>query len=74
MELNTAWNGNGRSPWRIVAQCHDPQAGVVYVFYSDHLWFDPSAQLVERQVWVTIDPADPPRYAMDVSFLPQALR
>jgi hypothetical protein len=71
VELNGGLKVNGRSPWRIVSQWLDPGRNVLYLFHSENLWFDPTLYIKSKQVRVFIDPNDPKRYSMDVSFLPK---
>lgn len=70
VERNTSIRVNGRSPWRVVAQWRHPQTGLVHLFYSDNLWFDPSAYLAET-IPVVLDRQNPKRYWMDLSSLPE---
>lgn len=69
--LNQALEVNGRSPWVIVAQWLDPATRTLHEFRSKSLWFDPSDFITDENVVVRIDPANPRRYLMDTSFLPQ---
>lgn len=62
---------NGMHPWRIAAQWVDPATGKLHRFNSANLWFDPSPYITANQVQVFIDPAQPKRYSMDTSFLPE---
>jgi hypothetical protein len=71
VEKNTSLKVNGRSPWRIISQWHNPSTGEVHVFNSENLWFDPESYVTSKQVRVLIDPQDPKRYYVDVSFLPK---
>ena len=41
------------------------------VFHSENLWFDPTRFATAKTVTVLLDPKDPKRYHMDVSFLPE---
>jgi hypothetical protein len=68
---NTSLTVNGRHPWRITSQWLDPASNKVRVFHSANLWFDPAKFVTSGQVTVLLDPADPRRYHMDVSFLPE---
>jgi hypothetical protein len=68
---NTSLTVNGRHPWRITSQWLDPVSNKVRVFNSANLWFDPTRFVTARQVTVLLDPKDPKRYHMDVSFLPE---
>lgn len=71
VERNTLVSMNGVNPWRVAARWQDPASGEMHVFRSENLWYDPSEQLKRDSVTVYVDPANPKRYAMDVSFLPK---
>jgi hypothetical protein len=71
VEKNTSLKVNGRSPWRIVSQWQNPETGEIHVFNSENLWFDPEQYVTSKQLTVLIDPQDPKRYWVDVSFLPK---
>jgi hypothetical protein len=71
VERNTSLEINGRHPWRIASQWLDPVSSKLRVFYSENLWFDPTRFVSGKQVTVLLDPKDPKRYHMDVSFLPE---
>jgi hypothetical protein len=44
------------------------------IFHSENLWFDPSKFMKRKKVTVLLDPNNPKRYHMEVSFLPEAER
>lgn len=71
VELNTVLEVNGRNPYQVTAQWHDIAANQLHLFRSDNLWFDPS-EFLRENVTVYIDPANPRRYHVDLSFLPKA--
>jgi Protein of unknown function (DUF3592) len=71
VERNTSIKVNGKSPWRITSQWLDPVSSKLRVFHSENLWFDPTGFVTRKQVTVLLDPANPKRYHMDVSFLPE---
>ena len=71
VEQNTSFSVNGAHPWRIVSQWQDPETAEIYVFRSENLWFDPTDHLAGEQVTVFIEPGNPKRYAVDLSFLPK---
>jgi hypothetical protein len=71
IERNTSLKVNGRSPWRIISQWQNPESARLHVFRSENLWFDPTQFVKVKQVTVLLDPKNPQRYHMDVSFLPQ---
>ncbi|MGH8054849.1 MAG: hypothetical protein ACREP4_13110 [Stenotrophomonas sp.] len=61
---------NGKCPWVITAQWHDPDLNEIHLFTSKSIWYDPSEFIHDHQVAVRIDPGNPRRYLMDISFLP----
>jgi hypothetical protein len=65
---------NGRSPWRITAQWLDPSGDKLHLFKSDHIWFDPEPFVDGDKIRVLIDPQNPDRYSIDLSFLPELAR
>jgi hypothetical protein len=69
--INTDVSINGRNPFRIVAQWQDPATAKVHVFESHNIWFDPSSYIKQKAIRVFVDPANPKKYYVDVSFLPQ---
>ncbi len=62
---------NRRSPWRITAQWAEPLSLKVHVFKSARIRFDPTPFMKGETVSVLIDPDDPRRYMVDLSFLPE---
>jgi hypothetical protein len=71
VEVNGGFKVNGRSPWRIVSRWLDPAKNALYLYHSENLWFDPTPFIKSKHVTVFIDPRNPKRYSMDVSFLPK---
>jgi hypothetical protein len=71
VERNTSIQVNGRSPWRILCQWQDPSTGLLHVFKSQNLWFDPTPYVQVQELTVFVDPAKPKRYVVDVGFLPK---
>ena len=71
IEVNAGVALNGRSPWRIVSRWLDPAKNALYLYHSENLWFDPTPYIKVKRVTVFIDPTNPKRYSMDVSFLPK---
>lgn len=66
---------NGRSPFRVEVDVHDPVRNDVRVLSSGRVWFDPGPFLMNREALnVYIDPQRPERYLVDLSFLPRAGR
>jgi len=70
VEHNTSLTVNGRHPFCVISQWQNPATSRIHVFRSDNLWFDPSDYITRAQIPVYIDPANPGRYHVDLSFLP----
>jgi hypothetical protein len=70
VDRNTGVEVNGQNPWRISSQWLDPKTNLVRIFHSENLWFDPSSFMKRKKVTVLVDPNNPKRYHMDISFLP----
>lgn len=71
VELNTSLAVNGRHPFRVFTQWTNPSTSEIHVFESDDLWFDPSPHINERAITVFIEPGNPKKYHVDLSFLPK---
>lgn len=71
VELHESVTYNGRSPYRLVAQWIHPLNKKLYTFYSEDIDYDPDPYLNSDKVSVYIDPQNPKRNAMDISFLPK---
>jgi hypothetical protein len=71
VELNQSLRVNGRSPYQIISQSPDPASNTVRVFESENIWFDPSEYIKTETIDVLVDPNDPKKYVMDISFLPR---
>jgi hypothetical protein len=71
VERNGALRVNGRSPWRITCQWVDPATGLLHVFRSENLWFDPTDHIRTSELTVFVDPRNPKRHHVDLSFLPK---
>ena len=74
VDRNTGVEINGQNPWRISSQWLDPKTNMVRIFHSENLWFDPSGFMKRKKVTVLLDPNNPKRYHMDISFLPDVER
>lgn len=62
---------NGFQPWRITAEWHDPFHARVVVLQSRNLYDDPTKHVeVGQTVKAWVDPDQPSRHWIDVSFLP----
>lgn len=71
VELNQSLRVNGRSPYHIITQSPDPSSNTVRVFESENIWFDPSEYIKSETIDVLVDPNNPKKYVMDISFLPK---
>lgn len=71
VERNTGLEVNGRNPWRLISQWKDPASNTVRVFHSANLFFDPTRYATRKRITVLLDPDNPKRYHMDISFLPE---
>ncbi|MGC3996046.1 MAG: DUF3592 domain-containing protein [Anaeromyxobacter sp.] len=71
VERNTSYKVNGRSPWQLTAQWQDPRTGLLHVFKSENLWFDPTPYVDRQELTVFVDLAKPKRHLVDLSFLPK---
>jgi hypothetical protein len=71
VNINTMISVNNRNPYFINCQWQDTVTGMVHVFKSKNLWFDPAPYIdAAKNINVYIDPANPKSYAIDLSFLP----
>lgn len=64
---------NGRNPFVLMAEWFEPVSNRMYIFESDHIWFDPTAYLGEGKLRVYVDQHDPANYWVDTSFLPRVV-
>lgn len=71
VELNTSLSVNGRHPFRVFTQWTNPSTSEIHIFESDNLWFDPSSYINDRNITVFIEPGNPKKYYVDLSFLPK---
>jgi len=71
VERNTSLEINGKHPWYITSQWLDPGSNTLRIFHSENLWFDPTKFVTRKSVTVLLDPNNPKRYHMDISFLPE---
>lgn len=62
---------NNVPAWQLVCQWQNPISGEVHLFYSEDLWFDPQPYVDRELLQVHIDPENPRRYSVDISFLPR---
>ena len=69
VEINRSVRVNYRSPFQIISEWRDPSTDQVHVFKSGNLWLDSEPEIPGENITVYIDPDDPERNHMDVSFL-----
>jgi hypothetical protein len=69
--INTGVKANGESPFQIHSQWIDPNTHQLYVFKSYNIWFDPTSYIRTENLRVMIEPGNPKKYYMDISFLPK---
>ena len=61
---------NDSNPYFICTEWLDPKTRKILFFESDDIWFDPTEFIKTDEIKVLIDPNDPKKYTMDISFLP----
>lgn len=71
VELNSNYKVNGRSPFLIYSQWLNTTTNELHLFKSDDIWFDPTDFILSEDIKVLIDPSNPKKYYMDISFLPK---
>ena len=62
---------NVQHPFRIISEWYDSSLGQLCRFESENLWFNPEDHISSDPIQVYIDPNNPRKYYMDVSFLPK---
>jgi len=68
---NESMTVNGTHPYQIITQWLNPHTSEVHVFKSKNIWFDPTQHIKTQKIKVYIQPNNPKRYHLDVSFLPK---
>jgi hypothetical protein len=71
VRLDTSVSVNGRHPYRVCGQWQNPVTGMVHVFESDMLFYDPSGYVTRDTIDVLVDADDPGRHHVDLAFLPK---
>lgn len=71
VQLNSNYKVNGRSPFLIYSQWLNPATNELHLFKSEDIWFDPTNFIPLEEIKVLIDPVNPKKYYMDISFLPK---
>jgi hypothetical protein len=70
VELNTSLKINGKSPYVIYTQWHNPSNNKVHVFKSKNIFYDPASYIPGDIIPVLVDPNNYKKYYMDTTFLP----
>ena len=71
VELNESVSVNNTHPYRILAQWLNPRTNEVHIFKSENIWFDPTNHIKNKKIKVYIEPNNPKKYHVDISFLPK---
>lgn len=70
--INGIYRVNRRSPYLIICQWQDSQTGIIYLFKSGHIWYEPEA-ILERlginQLTVYLNPDNYKKYYVDITEL-----
>lgn len=69
LQLNLHETVNGSHPYFIYSNWLDLETNKTYLFESENIWLDPREFSVPSEIIVLIDPKDPNKYHMDISFL-----
>ncbi len=69
VEENDAVDMNGRCPWKIVSTWRDPDSGQDYEFHSEDIWTREPPVIDQKMIEVYINPKNPKKHFMDISFL-----
>jgi hypothetical protein len=68
---DTSIKVNSNSPYRILSQWKNPRTDMIHVFKSESIWYDPTQYVTQKEITVLIDPNNPEKHYMDISFLPK---
>lgn len=71
VEYNRALSVNGQHPFVIVCHWLHPETQQRHLFKSENIWFDPAGFITGKTVEVYIEPGNPKKYYVDISFLPR---
>lgn len=74
VELDTSFKVNNAHSYRITAAWQNPKTSDLHLFASEHIWYDPSGYIESETIRVYIDPNNPKKYHVDISFLPKLVR
>lgn len=62
---------NDRKSYVIICQWLNPETQKLHIFKSEKIWFDPTRVINRPTIDVYIQPGNPQKYYVDISFLPQ---
>ena len=71
VELNRGFEVNGRNPFKVVTQWHNPTTSEIHIFESSNIWYDPTEYIADKPITVFIERNNPRNYYVDLSFLPK---
>ncbi|MDP5202337.1 DUF3592 domain-containing protein [Flavobacterium sp. DG2-3] len=71
VNINYNYKVNGRSPYVIYSQWLNPATNEMHLFQSEDIWYNPTDFILSEEIKVLIDPSNPKKYYMDISFLPK---
>jgi hypothetical protein len=57
--------------YKIIAQWINPSNNTAYIFKSDYMEYNPESIVLNKDIFVFIDPNNPKKYYMDISMLPK---
>ena len=72
-DIRSGFSYGGNIPnktYQIVAQWLNPTDNKMYVFKSDDLTYNPESIILNKEIFVYIDPINPQKYYIDISTLP----
>lgn len=70
VQVDSGVSLNGSNPYFICTEWLDPKTNKTHFFESDDIWFDPTEFIKTDEIKVLIDPSNPMKYVMNISFLP----
>jgi hypothetical protein len=71
VKCNRRFSFNDQHPFFIVCQWQNPETGQRHIFTSENVWFDPEGYINGNTINVYIEPDNPKKYWVDLSFLPR---
>lgn len=71
VKRNESISVNNTHPYQILAQWLNPRTNEIHIFKSENIWFDPTSHIKNKKIKVYIEPNNPKKYHVDISFLPK---